>query len=307
MRSWRGALLLCLGLAAILAACASAGIEKGLDPESREFFSKVRLIITSEERRTFLSLPAEKRKEFIQDFWARRDPTPGTPVNEYKEEYFRRIAQANHLFSGGGSPGWLQDRGRIYITLGPPDNRETYPRGMSFYGIPTEIWWYGFFSIVFIDERWVDDYRLDPLSAAQIAEIHNTQLQWNEARDKKVRLTPGGAPPELDVKVQKAPAGGATVRIALPYRSIWLKAQGDRFQATLELALKVLDASGAEVWKFAEKYPLDIPEKRLKEVLVTNYEITVSAPLSPGAYTLNLSLTNANDGSRAEVKQKFEI
>ncbi|MGA2362814.1 MAG: GWxTD domain-containing protein [Candidatus Aminicenantales bacterium] len=307
MRSWRGGLLLCLGLAAILAACASAGIEKGLDPESREFFSKVRLIITPEERRTFLSLPAEKRKEFIQDFWARRDPTPGTPKNEYKEEYFRRIEQANHLFSGGGSPGWLQDRGRVYITLGPPDTRETYPRGMTFYGLPTEIWWYGFFSIIFVDERWVDDYRLDPQSAMQIGEINTAQQQWNEAREKMPKMTPGGAPPELNVKVQKGPTGGASILITLPYRNIWMKVQGDRFQATLELTLKVLDASGTEVWKSTEKYPLDIPENRLKEVLVTNFEITVSAPLSPGVYTLNLSLTNANDGSRAEVKQKFEI
>jgi GWxTD domain-containing protein len=302
-----GILLLCLSMGALLAACASTGLEKQLDPESREFFSKVRLIITAEERKTFLTIPPEKRKEFIADFWVRRDPTPATPANEFKDEYFRRIEQANRLFRGGGSPGWLQDRGRIYITLGPPDNRITYPRGVTFYGVPTEIWFYGFFPIVFVDERWIDDYRLDPDSAMQVAEINRAQLAWNEAREKKVKLTPGGAPPDLHVKIEKSQGGGATVLITLPYRNIWMKAEAAELRATLELVLKVVDASGAEVWTFSEKYPISIPEKRRTEILAKDYEISVAASLGPGAYTLNLTLTNTNDGSRAEFQQKFEI
>ncbi len=136
-RSFAGAVLL------VLAACASTRGVKQLDPKSRDFISKVRYTITAEERKAFLALPAEAREPFIEDFWRRRDPTPGTPENEYRTEYYNRIERSNRLFSGGGSPGWLQDRGRVYITLGPPDNRVTYPRGVTFYGLPTEIWWYG--------------------------------------------------------------------------------------------------------------------------------------------------------------------
>jgi len=302
-----GFLVLCLILEALAASCASAGPDRRLDSESREFLSKVRFIITPVERKAFQTTVPEKRKEFIEDFWKRRDPSPATAENEYKLEYFQRIEQANHLFSGGGSPGWLQDRGRVFILLGPPDNRVTYPRGVTFYGSPTEIWWYGFFTIVFEDDRWVDDYRLTPDSAMQMAELNKTQLMWNEARDKRIKPTLGGAPPDLDVKIEKDPAGGAKVLITLPYKNIWMKAKGASFQTSLELALKALDASGAEAWSFSEKYPLDIPEARLKEILATNYIISVTAPLKPGAYTFRIDLTNTIDGAKAHVERKLEI
>ena len=149
-RRLRTVLVLAAGLLA--AACASTRGLKELDPKSRDFISKVRYTITAEERKAFLALAPEAREPFIEDFWARRDPTPGTAENEYRTDYYDRIERSNRLFSGGGSPGWLQDRGRVYITLGPPDSRITYPRGVTFYGLPTEIWWYGMFSILFIDQ-----------------------------------------------------------------------------------------------------------------------------------------------------------
>jgi GWxTD domain-containing protein len=63
---------------------------------------------------------------FIKQFWLRRDPTPGTPVNKFKEEHYRRIAYANAHFAFHG-PGWKTDRGRIYILYGPPDEIENHP------------------------------------------------------------------------------------------------------------------------------------------------------------------------------------
>lgn len=78
-------------------------------------------IITPEERTAFLRLPTEEERDhFIVQFWLRRDPTPDTEENEYKEEHYRRIAFANENFAAG-KPGWKSDRGRIYITDGPPD------------------------------------------------------------------------------------------------------------------------------------------------------------------------------------------
>ncbi|RPI98225.1 MAG: GWxTD domain-containing protein [Candidatus Aminicenantes bacterium] len=179
MRSNLRILAVPLGAALLVVACASNRGLKQLDPKSRDFISKVRYTINSEERKAFLALPAEAREPFIEDFWRRRDPTPGTPENEYRTEYYNRIERSNRLFSGGGSPGWLQDRGRVYITLGPPDNRITYPRGVTFYGLPTEIWWYGLYTILFIDQYWNDDYRLSPESAGQIAVINQAQREWN--------------------------------------------------------------------------------------------------------------------------------
>ncbi len=311
MNLHRQPLALLLGAVLLFGSCASARLEKKLDPKSREFISKVRYIITSEERRAFLALPAGAREAFVEDFWKRRDPTPTTEVNEFKAEYFNRIGQANHLFSGGGAPGWLQDRGRIYITLGPPDHRETYPRGVTFYGLPTEIWWYGFFPITFIDERWVDDYRLDPDSAAQLTMINQAQKEWNRPLEALPRGPEAGRAtavlPGLDVRIEKADGQGTRFTLVIPYKNIWLKSRGETYMVSLEATMKVLDAAGAEAWTFSKVFPIEIPQSRLKEVLAGDFTAEAVAVLGPGSYTLSVTITNTTDGSRASLQRKFDI
>jgi GWxTD domain-containing protein len=89
-------------------------------------------IITDEERKTFKNLNTdEEREQFIEQFWLRRDPTPDTIENEFKEEHYRRIAYANERFASG-IQGWRTDRGRIYITFGPPDEIDSHPSGGSY-------------------------------------------------------------------------------------------------------------------------------------------------------------------------------
>src|SRR5580704_12390383 len=79
----------------------------------------VAYIITDEERAAFKQANNdEEREQFIEQFWLRRDPTPDTDENEFKEEHYRRIAYANEHYASG-IPGWKTDRGRIYITFGP--------------------------------------------------------------------------------------------------------------------------------------------------------------------------------------------
>jgi GWxTD domain-containing protein len=89
-------------------------------------------IITDEERTAWKRLATdEEREQFIEQFWLRRDPTPDSVENEYKEEHYRRIAYANERFASG-IPGWKTDRGRIYITFGPPDEIESHPSGGTY-------------------------------------------------------------------------------------------------------------------------------------------------------------------------------
>ena len=89
-------------------------------------------IITDEERAAFRQLSNdEERDNFIEAFWQRRDPTPDTEENEYKEEHYQRIAYANEHFAAG-VPGWRTDRGRIYIVFGKPDEIEDHPSGGSY-------------------------------------------------------------------------------------------------------------------------------------------------------------------------------
>jgi len=132
------------------------------DPFGKWLTEDVAYIISDEERRAWkLLATADEREQFIEQFWLRRDPTPDTVENEFKEEHYRRIGYANERFASG-VPGWKTDRGRIYITFGPPDEIESHPSGGSYQrppeeggGVtstyPFELWRY----------RWIEDIGTD--------------------------------------------------------------------------------------------------------------------------------------------------
>ena len=97
-------------------------------PYQRWLDQDVVYIIEPAEKQRFESLTTdEERQQFIGQFWLRRDPTPGTPANEVKEEHYRRIAYAGERFVSPTKSGWVTDRGRIYIVNGPPDEIESHP------------------------------------------------------------------------------------------------------------------------------------------------------------------------------------
>ncbi|GAI97865.1 unnamed protein product, partial [marine sediment metagenome] len=190
---------------------------KDLDPESQKFLSEVRYLVTKREREAFLKLPPSERDQFIEEFWKKRDLDPETEENKFKDEYYQRIKEANRLFTEGGTRGWLQDRGRIYILIGAPDQREAYPRGRSFYDFPTEIWYYGLFRIIFIDSHWSGNYKLDPQSAQHVAEINKGQMAF------KPRITEDSYAGvfELDLEIEKTQKGYPVLRVKVPYKNIW--------------------------------------------------------------------------------------
>jgi len=107
----------------------AANIEKLGGVYKKWLDEDVRWIITDEELSAFKKLTTNaERDQFIEAFWQRRDPTPDTAENEYKEEHYRRIAYANEHFAAG-LPGWKTDRGRIYIMFGPPTSIDSHPMG----------------------------------------------------------------------------------------------------------------------------------------------------------------------------------
>ncbi len=92
----------------------------------------VRWIITDQEAKTFKSLSNdEERDSFIEQFWQRRNPNPDSNDNEFRDEYYARIAYANEHFAAG-EPGWRTDRGHIYIAYGKPDSIDSHPSGGSY-------------------------------------------------------------------------------------------------------------------------------------------------------------------------------
>ncbi len=139
-------------------------------------------IITDAERATFKHLKTDdEREQFIEHFWLVRDPTPGTTENEFKEEHYRRIAYTNEHFApvaAAGLPGWKTDRGRIYISFGPPDEIDSHPAGGNYQRpaaegggttstFPFEQWKYRFIEnvgqnviIEFVDPTMTGEYRM---------------------------------------------------------------------------------------------------------------------------------------------------
>jgi GWxTD domain-containing protein len=152
-------------------------------PELKQAYTRwldndVAYIITKEEKRAFMALQTdEERENFIENFWRRRDPDPDTEENEFREEYYERIAYANEKFTSG-IPGWKTDRGRIYITWGKPDSVESHPSGGSYdrpsyegggstSTYPFEIWFYRHLDgvgdgleIEFVDPTGSGEYRI---------------------------------------------------------------------------------------------------------------------------------------------------
>ncbi len=147
-------------------------------------------VISEEERKVFenLSTPEEK-DQFIEQFWFRRDPDPRSAANEFKEEHYRRIAYANERFSSG-VPGWLTDRGRIYIIQGPPAEIESHPSGGMYQRphhegggttstYPFEVWRYRYIEgmgtdivIEFVDPTMSGEFRLALLPEEKDALLH---------------------------------------------------------------------------------------------------------------------------------------
>lgn len=148
-------------------------------------------IISEYEKSVLKNLPTdEQRERFIKMFWKRRDPTPETPFNEFREEHYRRINFANKNYFEGRT-GWRTDRGRIYIMFGPPDFFETNPGGAKGFlfeqastaEYPSEVWTYRYIpgvrsrmqrvDFMFIDQYANGEYKLsfDPALANALRNI----------------------------------------------------------------------------------------------------------------------------------------
>ncbi len=147
--------------------------EKEIDKE----FDIAKYIATREEKSTYKRLNHDGKKEFIRSFWSRRDRTPGTDANEFKEDYLGRVKKANNNYKGGFKEGWKSDRGRILLIYGEPDEVERHPSGME--TRPYEIWQYhylqGGVAFAFVDRRGMGDFELVHSTAR--GELYDAQWQ----------------------------------------------------------------------------------------------------------------------------------
>src|SRR5688572_31100303 len=176
-------------------------LRKELEGPYRRWLSEdVGYIITDEERTAFKRfMTDDEKQQFIEQFWLRRDPTPDSSENEYKEEHYRRIAYTNERFASG-IPGWKTDRGRIYITFGPPAEIESHPSGGTYERpfeegggttstYPFEKWRYRWIegigndvNIEFVDPTMTGEYRMtmDPSEKDALLYVPNAGLTMME-------------------------------------------------------------------------------------------------------------------------------
>jgi GWxTD domain-containing protein len=121
---------------AVCAALIAAGAFAQVSPQYRNWEdSAVRYLMMTQEKTDWASLKTDAdAKAFIDLFWARRDPTPDTPVNELRQQFETRMAEADTRYRFEKTPGSQTDRGLVYVLLGQPTqivNRVTPPRGFD--------------------------------------------------------------------------------------------------------------------------------------------------------------------------------
>ena len=200
-------LLLVWGTGTLLAAAKSQLSAKDATWLNQE----VPYIITNAEKTAFLALKTDADREaFIQKFWEIRNPDPTSPTNEFRDEYYRRLAYANDQFgSPGRHDGWRTDRGMVYITLGPP--QQLTPYRSSQYLTPLEIWFYQspspnhalppYFYVVFYQRSLNEDYKLySPFLDKPERLVQSTNAVNNQA---------------IAIKIIKEDLGAEVARISL--------------------------------------------------------------------------------------------
>jgi GWxTD domain-containing protein len=186
--------------------------EKDLSERYQVWLKQVTYIIRPEEKEVFMNLDNERERDlFVEIFWKQRDPTPGTPQNEYKEEHMRRFVHANQRY-GRNTPreGWMTDQGRMYIILGEPTGKEIFETSGIY---PAEVWtYYGDktkglptqFNLVFFQRSGAGEYRLySPTSdgpAALIIDKSGLDLTNHQKLYEKIlELAPTLAGPSISL------------------------------------------------------------------------------------------------------------
>lgn len=271
-----------------------------LDPESQRFYEYARLIMTGEEDKIFSQLTdAASRQEFIEEFWAKRDPDPETEENEFKNEFYRRIDYANKHFREG-VPGWKTDRGRIYIYMGPPDKFEEFFTHDDPNIRGSILWWiyYDYELVVeFADRNGMSHFEIRNYSGDFFGAMEKMKLG-------QIGLT------EKGLKVQKvdfdlAPSeAGQGVTVSLPFKAFHLPSAGGELTANLIFEFFIYDKEGRKVQRFQQERKLSLKEEDAAKMKTV--EFSFSLGVDPGDYYVDC-LIYGQGGTFPKVRKIFEM
>jgi len=293
-----------------LTSCLSR-LEKKLKPEDEEWLSLVRYIITTEERKIFLELPESEREKFKEEFWLRRDPDPDTEENEFRDEYFRRIKLATQMFMGEGRPGWQTDRGRIFILFGPPTERSTFPMESS--GNCREIWYYGNFPVVFIDQNCTGNFVMAAINLKHLQDLNLAEGYFQKTITEERSFF------NYDLKLKKLKRTStslqAVLAFSIKYEYIWFETLDDgSLKADLYLSAEIKDSSDRVVWSGEQTMPVRFSEeKELKSLRERKFVSEIEINLPDERYPLPatgkyfLYSTVKQGAGKGELKKVKEI
>ena len=304
-----GPVLFVVGLAAA-ASCRTYNIERKLQPAHAEFLGKVGYIITRAERKIFLELPDADRDDFIEEFWKRRDPDPDTERNEYRFEYEERVERAGAMFHGEGRPGWQTDRGRIYILFGPPSERLTYPMDGS--GYCREVWYYGSFPVVFIDEVCSGNFVMRAINLEHLQELNIAQGYFQKTFDQEKKFF------DYRVSLQKIRAEAGVfegkVFVDIPFNTIWFTFKDGRLETSFDVRLEMSDESGTTVWDAEGSFPLSLAERELTENRKGRFRMEFPLLIDEGLDKLkdqklrmDVSVKSATEGEELKKAVEFRL
>ncbi len=280
--------------AALLPGCRLYRLEKRLSPPHADFLSKVRYIIAPPERKIFLELPDAEKNAFIQGFWKRRDPDPDTEENEFKTEYFERMTEADRLFLGEGRPGWLTDRGRIYVLLGPPLDRIIDNSARSATERCSEVWYYGDFPVVFRDRNCSGQYQLVTYDLTALRDIklmymHELSLAYLDAQKA---FSKDRALFDFNWRVRKTRFEPEKIEgmviISIPYAGIRMGWDRDRLRADMEVELELRDAEARVIWEHRETFEIEPAGDKVEETKRGSFRRQIPFVLEDGLNRLKL-------------------
>ena len=122
---------------------------------------QLKYVASSDEIKKLKQVPEDKRMQAWLEFWKSKDPTPNTPENELRDEYYRRLKYVNQNFTLPTLEGWETDMGMVYMVYGPPDEVERHPFDRE--GPAFQKWYYYRNNLVFLFmDRGDGEYILQP-------------------------------------------------------------------------------------------------------------------------------------------------
>jgi GWxTD domain-containing protein len=296
-------LLLALAGAALAAAGSVPGpSESKLDPESEKFIKAARLIMSGMEAKIWKRLPdAESRKEFIQDFWEKRDPDPTTEENEFKTQFEGRVAYANKHFLEGGL-GMNTDRGRIYIFMGPPDKFEEFLNNTVDSSSRGALLWWSYYdnelAVEFIDEKGDGRYRISRYVGDFFGAMELFKLgQW---------VGPDSVFKQREVKFNLAyDAARKELVVTFPAKALLLRENEDGgFQVDLDFKFYIYENEGAKRDVYTESGSFvtrDVEYEKAGDV-----RFRFARPLKPGKNIVDV-IAKGKEGAKGKVRKIFEI